>query len=96
MQATIIPVSGKQGSYAKEVYEELRKANIRVELDASSDTLGKRIREAKTSKVPYILVVGDEEMGTETATLEGRSGKVGALPLPEIILRLKAEIEGRV
>ena len=96
VQATIIPVSGKQGSYAKEVYEELRKANIRVELDASSDTLGKRIREAKTSKVPYILVVGDEEMGTETATLEGRSGKVGALPLPEIILRLKAEIEGRV
>src|SRR3989344_5895910 len=95
VQAVVLPVSEKQTGYAQKVFEELRESGIRVELDASSDTLGKRIRTAKTGKVPYMLVVGDEEMGTETATLEGRGGKVGALPLPEIILRLKAEIEGR-
>ena len=61
----------------------------------SNETLGKRIRAAKTMKVPYFLVVGDEEMGTETATLESRAGKIGALPIQEIILRLKAEIENR-
>jgi len=96
VQVVVLPVSEKQADYAREVYEALAKADIRVELDASNDTLGKRIRNAKHMKVPYLLIVGDEEMGTETATLEGRGGKVGALPLSEIILRLKAEIEGRV
>jgi len=95
VQAVVLPVSEKQTGYAQKVFEELRESGIRVELDASSDTLGKRIRTAKTGKVPYMLVVGDEEMGTETATLEGRGGKVGALPLQEIILHLKAEIETR-
>lgn len=96
VQTVVLPVSEKQIGYAQHVHTELGGAGIRTELDAGSETLGKRIRAAKTDKVPYLLVVGDKEMGAETATLEGRGGKVGALPLPEIILRLKAEIESRV
>ncbi|HWP61249.1 MAG TPA: threonine--tRNA ligase [Candidatus Paceibacterota bacterium] len=104
VQAAVIPVSEKQLEYARGIAAELKAANIRVELDESGETLGKKIRSAKTSKVPYLLVVGDEEIKTETATLEGRppvgdvragAGKIGALPIAEIILRLKAEIETR-
>lgn len=95
IQAAIVPVSEKHFEYAKSVQRELRAAGIRAELDASSETLGKKIRKAKTEKVPYLLVVGDEEVKNGTATLEGRAGKVGTLPLPEIILRLKAEIDAR-
>ena len=73
----------------------LSKAGIRAEGDLTSETLGKRIRAAKQQKVPYTLIVGDEEVKNETATLEGRSGEKEVLPLSEIILRLKAEIESR-
>ena len=95
VQIVVLPVSEKQAAYAHKIAEELIGVGIRAELDMSNETLGKRIRAAKTMKVPYFLVVGDEEMGTETATLESRAGKIGALPIQEIILRLKAEIENR-
>ncbi len=95
MQVTVLPVSEKQAAYASTILESLRRAGIRVELDAGNDSLGKRIRAAKTEKVPYLIVVGDTEMQDETATLEGRRGNKEALPLTEIILRLKAEIESK-
>ena len=95
IQAKVIPVSEKQADYAKEVTTQLREAGIRVELDDSSETLGKRIRNAKVEKVNYILVVGDQELNAKTATLEGRAGKIGALSVEEIIQKLKAEISSR-
>ena len=95
VQAKILPVSEKHAAYAEEVYTKMKAGGIRVELDASNESLGKRIRNAKLEKVPYFLVVGDEEVKSESATLESRTEKVGAFPLSEIILRLKAEIEGR-
>ena len=96
VQITVLPISEKQLSYATDLHNKLRAAGIRAELDASSETLGKRIRAAKTGKVPYTLVVGDAEIKGETGTIEGRNGGKESLPLQEIILRLKAEIESRV
>ena len=96
VQAKIIPISEKHASYAIGVVEQLKGANIRAELDTSNETLGKKIRSAKVEKIPYLLVVGDAEMDAQTATLEGRGGKVGSLPLAEIIERLKDESERRV
>ena len=96
VQAKVIPVSEKQAEYAKEVFEKLRDSGIRAELDDSNETLGKRIRNAKTEKVPYTLVVGDEEIKSKTATLESRAkGKIGALAVEEIIHRLQEEIRSR-
>lgn len=95
VQAKVISISEKQADYAKEVFTQLRDAGIRVELDDSAETLGKRIRNAKTEKVPYLLVMGDEEVKSQTATLEGRAGKVGALSVEEIIQRLKKEVRER-
>lgn len=95
VQAKVIPVSEKQAAYAKEVFAELRNADIRVELDDSADTLGKRIRNAKVEKVPYLLIVGDQEVQAKTATLEGRAGKIGAFSVEEIIQKLKEEISSR-
>jgi len=96
VQARVIPVSERQVGYAKEVFETLRDAGIRAELDDSNETLGKRIRNAKTEKVSYVLVVGDEEIKSKTATLESRDkGKIGALTVEEIVHRLKEEISAR-
>jgi len=90
----ILPVSEKHTEYAKKVMSELTEAGLRVELD-DSDSLGKRIRAAKMEKVPYFLVIGDEEVSAETATLEAREGKIGALPIDQIIDRLTSEIKQR-
>ena len=100
VQVKILPVSEKHASYAKQIYETLLDASIRAELDDSADTLGKRIRSGKVEKVPYLLVVGDEEVKSKTATLEGRggpgrSGKIGALSVADVIARIKSEIANR-
>jgi len=94
VQVKLLPISEKHAEYAEEILEQLRAENIRVEL-SDGDSLGKRIRSAKVEKVPYLLIIGDEEMNARTATLEGRAGKVGALSIPDIITKLKEEIRTR-
>ncbi len=93
-QVRILPVSEKHAAYAQQVLEQLRAAGIRAEV-AADDSLGKRIREAKLAKLPYFLVVGDQEVAAQTATLEGRAGKVGAFPIAEITAKLTEEIKTR-
>ncbi len=94
-QARVLSVSDKHADYAKSVLAELREGGVRAELDDSNETLGKKIREAKGLKIPYLLIVGDAEVADKTATLEGRGGKVGAFPLSRIIEKLREEIRER-
>ena len=96
VQARILPISEKQAAYAKEIFQTLRDAGIRVELDESNETLGKKIRKGKTEKIPYLLVVGDEEASAKTVAVESRDkGKVGALSHPDLLARLQEEIRTR-
>jgi threonyl-tRNA synthetase len=90
----VLPVSEKHAEYAAGLCDELQAAGIRAELDAD-ESLGKRIRIAKLAKVPYFLVIGDEEVAAQTATLESRGGKLGAFSVQEIIERLTEEIRSR-
>lgn len=95
LQVKVLPVSEKHAGYAQKVLEQLQSANVRAEL-SDNDSLGKRIRASKVEKVPYILVIGDAEVEGTTATLESRDiGKVGVLPVSDIITRLKEEIVSR-
>lgn len=94
VQARVLPVSERHAAYAREILDNLIAAGIRAEV-SEDDTLGKRIRNAKLEKVPYTLVVGDAEVEAKTATLEGRAGKIGALPLGEIEAKLVEEIRTR-
>ncbi|HVV39050.1 MAG TPA: threonine--tRNA ligase [Candidatus Paceibacterota bacterium] len=95
LQARVIPIAEPHKAFATEVAEELKKAGIRADVDESNESLGKKIREAKTWKIPYTLVVGDKEVADKTASLEGREGKVGALSIADIISKLKEEIAAR-
>ena len=92
----LLPVSETHATYARHLFEEMLMGGIRVSLDDSAETLGKRIRAGKVEKVPYLIVVGDEEVNAKTATLESRDkGKLGAFPISEIITRLQEEIRAR-
>lgn len=76
LQVRILPVSDKQAAYAAELKELLSTHNIRVDVD-ESDSLGKRIRNAKQEKIPYVLVVGDAEVSDGTVSIESRdNGKM--------------------
>ena len=82
VQAAILPVSEKFLGYAESVLKALQEKNIRAELDASNETLGKKIRAAEMQKVPYLLVVGEREASTGTVAVRERSkGAVGAMTL---------------
>jgi threonyl-tRNA synthetase len=80
VQAMILPISEKQKVYGESVLKELIKRGIRAEMDDSNETLGKRIRAAEMQKVPYILVVGDQEIENKTvAVREREKGNQGGM-----------------
>ncbi|HEU0085495.1 MAG TPA: threonine--tRNA ligase [Candidatus Paceibacterota bacterium] len=73
IQVKILPISTeKHLDFAQKVFEELSAGGLRVELDDSNEGLGKKIRNAKTEKIPYLIVIGDKEKDSSTLTVEGR------------------------
>jgi len=73
VQVRLLPVSDKHHVYARKVMDTLREAGVRAELDDASESLGKKIRAAKTEKLPYFLVIGDKEVEYGTVTVESRA-----------------------
>ncbi len=92
----VLSVSEKCSTYAREVTDTLKAASIRVELDDSNESLGKKIRAGKTEKVPYLLVVGDKEAEARTVSVEGRDkGKQEAASVGDFIAQITDEITRR-
>lgn len=95
-QVKVLPIGEGHLKYAEGVFEKLKKADIRAELDESNESLSKKIRTAKSEKVPYIIVLGDKEVTQNKATLETRSGdEPETLDIESIISKLKLEIESK-
>jgi len=69
VQAVILPVSEKFLGYAESMYQELYDAGVRVEIDRSDESLGKKIRNAEMQKIPYMLVVSEKEVAEKTVTV---------------------------
>ena len=74
VQAIILTVTDRHGPFARKVYEELKDAKVRVELDSRNEKLGYKIREAQLQKVPYMLVVGDNEVEAQKVKPRRRDG----------------------
>ncbi len=91
-QMTVLPISNDFDAYAKEVTEKLKSAGLRAELDNRNERIGYRIREAKLSKVPYILVVGEKEMNEKTVTVRNRKEESYTKPLDEFISQALYEV----
>lgn len=96
VQVKLLPISDAHTAYANEVKENLTKAGIRVELDDSHESLGKKVRNAKIDKVPYFVVMGDQEVSGKTLGVEHReAGKVGTLSLDDFTTRLQQEVNDK-
>ena len=72
VQARVLTINETVFDYAKGVEQELKKKNIRVELDARNESLGKKIREAEIQKTPYLLIIGEKEKSSRTITIRER------------------------
>ena len=95
VQVTVLPISEHQKGYADGIYKALKDSDIRVELDDSNESLGKRIRKAKMNKVPYVIVLGDKEKESQVITVEGRTEKLEGIHIEEFISRVLKEIKER-
>ena len=95
VQVKVLPISDAHLVHAEKVRGALSKENIRVELDEDNEKLGKKIRQAKTEKVPYFCVIGDKEVEAGTVTLEGRAGAIGAMSIDELVAKISKEIRER-
>lgn len=95
VQAVVIPVSEEKfGDYAKQVKEKLVASGIRAELDDSRESLGKRISEAEKQKIPYMLVVGEKEMESDSVAIRSRGDKKQeVMKVDEFAEKIKKEIE---
>ncbi len=96
VQVKIIPVRENHNEYATKVYELLRENNIRAELDSKDENLGSKVRDAKTNKIPYWIVIGDKEIEAGKVTLESRdSGNLGQMSQEEVASKLVSEIKNK-
>ncbi|MBY5163973.1 threonine--tRNA ligase [Salsipaludibacter albus] len=97
VQATVVPVAADFDDYAGEVADALRAEGARVEVDASDDTLGNKVRKAVTAKVPHVLVVGGNERDARTVSDRPYHGSQRKdVPLDEFVADLVREIDDKV
>jgi threonyl-tRNA synthetase len=95
VQATIVPVADRHEDYAAEIAATLKADGRRVEiLPAHTDSIGARIRRAKLDKVPYVLVVGDDDV--KDRTVGGSDGDERGVALADFVARLAADVDSHV
>lgn len=96
VQVKIIPVTDKNLEYAKSVAAAMSESDIRVEVEEANETLGYKIRKAQMEKVPYMFIVGDQEMKGHTISVRSRkNGDLGSQSLPMFVANLIREIKER-
>ncbi|MEX1252711.1 MAG: threonine--tRNA ligase [Dehalococcoidia bacterium] len=96
VQAVVIPIADRHAEYAERVVDDLRAEGLRVEMDTRGERMQAKIRDAQMQKVPYMLVVGDREQEADAVAVRQRDGSdLGALPLFQVIDRLKDEVATR-
>jgi threonyl-tRNA synthetase len=93
VQAELIPIADRHVEYASSVERTLRGRGVRAEVDSSDDTIGAKIRRHQLQKVPYMLVVGDDETKSKTVSVRRRSGEERrGVPVEEFAGALSEEI----
>ena len=92
-QVRVLPVALAHDAYAQQVVAQLKAAGLRVDIDHADEQLGKRIRNAKTSKVPYVLVVGDDDVANGSVGVNPRGGEVERdVKVTEFLARIAHEV----
>jgi len=96
VQVKVLPISDKFLDYAQSVSQQLKKADIRAEVDDRNEKIGKKIRDAELMKVPYMLVAGEKEMNENKVSVRRHGkGDTGAEEIPDFIKHISEDIKER-
>ncbi|MCK4531008.1 MAG: threonine--tRNA ligase, partial [Candidatus Marinimicrobia bacterium] len=94
VQLKLIPVSEKYNDVANKIAADVREANIRVEMDGRNERVGYKIREAETLKIPYMIVVGQQEEESGIFKLRHQGGKEETpMPIEEMIKFINDQVK---
>ncbi len=94
VQVKVMNISDSSLGYAKEIEQKLLDNGIRAELDNRNEKIGYKIREAQLQKIPYMIIVGDNEVETKTISIRGRGNEnVSGLSIDAFIERMNEEIK---
>ncbi len=97
IQVELIPIADRHIDYAKEVADQLRANGIRCEVNAGSDRMNAKIRDAQKQKIPYMLILGDKEAEEKGVSLRMRSGEnPGAMSVDEFIALVKKQVAEKI
>ena len=93
VQATVIPIADRHLEYATHVQQQLSSSGLRVEIDARSERMNAKVRDAQLQKVPYMLIVGDKEVEQRAVAVRLRSGEnPGPMPLQQALDLITAAV----
>jgi len=96
VQVKILPISDKFIPFTQELKQILRAAGVRVEIDERSEKIGKKIREAELSRVPYMLVIGEKEVNERMLSVRRQGkGDAGTIGIEEFVKNISDEIKNR-
>lgn len=95
-QVRILPITDRANDYGSKILDQLKALGIRASLDDRNEKVGYKIREAASMKIPYQIIVGDEEVANETISIRGRGNEnKSGLKLAEFVERLLQEIKSK-
>ena len=96
VQVRVMNISENSEAYAKEIFEKMEQAGFRAELDVRNEKIGYKIRECASNKIPYMIIVGDGEVESNTISIRGRGNEnLSGLKLEDFIERLNNEIQNK-
>ena len=95
VQLKILPIADRHLDYAYEIKASLEKIGIRLEIDDRNEKIGYKIREARLQKVPFMLIIGDNEVETKTLSVRrrGENGDLGSMSVNDFTALIKEEID---
>lgn len=93
-QARILPIGQEHNDYAQSIADRLTAIGMRVTVDKRDETIGRKIKNSRFDRIPYMLVVGDKEVEANAAAVRSRKeGDIGAMPIDDLVDKLRTEIE---
>ncbi|AXA35721.1 MAG: threonine--tRNA ligase [Candidatus Hydrogenedentota bacterium] len=96
VQVAILPISEKFRDYSRQVYEELKRHQVRVTLDEGEEKIGAKIRVAELRKIPYMLIIGQKEMDSQSVSVRRHAqGDLGTMAIGDFIAKVFEEIRKR-
>lgn len=96
VQIVVLPITDKQKEYSHHVYETLKEASIRVEMDDRNEKINYKIREWETKKIPYMLIIGEKEKTDHSVSVrQHKIGDSGVQKLDEFVSRIIKEIKDK-